>query len=97
MEQTKPENQGVFEGRFNKTVTVLLTIVATLVVCLTIVVHWRTYDWVNKFLAVGLLLNLAALPLTIILQSRKGITTKPDMLLKAAYIWLLLATILFNR
>jgi len=98
MEQTKPENQGILEGRFNKTVTVLLTIVAALAVCLTIVLHWRTYDWINKFLAVGLLLNLANVLLTIIVKRRKGITAKPDRWVQtAAYISLILAILLFNR
>ena len=97
MEQTKPENQGVLEGRFNKAVTMLLAIVGTLAVCVTIVVQWGTYDWIKKVLAVGLLLNLASVPLTIIIKGRKGITEKPDRWIQTAYIWLILATILFNR
>ena len=50
MEQINPENQGGLEGRFNKAGTLLLALVGTSAVCLTIIVHWRTYDWINKLL-----------------------------------------------
>ena len=78
MEQINPENQGGLEGRFNKAGTLLLALVGTSAVCLTIVVHWRTYDWINKLLAVGLLLNLARFPLTVSIKGRKEITTRRE-------------------
>ena len=74
-----------------------LAIVVTLGVCITIAGQWKTYDWVNKALAVLLLLNMATVPLAIILKLIKGITAKPEILVIADYIWLLLATLLFNR
>jgi hypothetical protein len=97
MEQLKPENQRVLEERFNKAATILLALVGTSAVCLTIVVHWRTYDWINKLLAVSLLLNLASVPLTVIIKGRKGITAKPERWIQTAYSWVILATVLFNR
>jgi len=40
---------------------------------------------------------LVIVPVTIIIKRKKGIATKPDMLVQTAYIWVLLATMLFNR
>ncbi len=97
MEQTKSGTQDFLEGRFNNVVTVLLAIVVTLVVCLTIAGQWKTYDWIKKLMALALVFNLAVVPLAIIMNLRKGRTAKPDMSVQGAYIWLLLATLLFNR
>ncbi|MBZ5494311.1 MAG: hypothetical protein LAO76_25580 [Acidobacteriia bacterium] len=97
MEEIKPENKDVLEGRLNKAGTILLALVATSAVCLTIVLHWRTYDWINKLLAVVLLLNLARVQLTISIKGRKEIIARPDTWMQTAYIWIMLATILFNR
>lgn len=97
MEQIKPENQDSLERRFNKAGTLLLALVGTLAVCLTIVLHWRTYDWINKLLAVVLLLNLARVPLMLSIKGTKEITTRPETWLQTAYVWIILATILFNR
>jgi uncharacterized membrane protein YbhN (UPF0104 family) len=69
----------------------------TFAVALTIAGHWKTYDWINKFLAAALLLNLGTVPLAIIMRLRKGQTAKTDISVQLAYVWLLLATILFNR
>lgn len=82
---------------FNKAGTLLLALVGTSAACLTIVVHWRTYDWINKLLAVGLLLNLARVPLTLGIKGMKEITTRPERWVQTTYIWIILATILFNR
>jgi len=97
MEETKPENQDVLERRWNKAGTIFLALVATVDVCLTIVLHWRTYDWINKLLAMVLLLNLALVPLRVIIKGTKEITTRPERWVQAAYIWIIPATILFNR
>jgi hypothetical protein len=97
MGQIKPGSQSFFEGRFNNAITILLAIVVTLAVCITVAEQWNTYDWIKRFLAVCLLLNMTTVPLAIILKLTKGITAKPDILVKTAYIWLLLATLLFNR
>jgi hypothetical protein len=56
----------------------------------------RSTIWIKKLLAIALLLNLAIGPLAII-RLRKGLTAKPDMPVQVAYIWLLLATMLFNQ
>ena len=97
MEQTKSGTQDFLEGRFNNVVTVLLAIVVTLVVCLTIAGQWKTYDWIKKLMALALASNLAVVPVPIIMNLRKGKTSKPDMSVQVAYVWLLLATLLFNR
>ena len=97
MEPTIPANSRVPKGRFNNAITILLAIVVTLAVCVTIAGQWKTYDWIKKFLAVCLLLNMTTVPLAIILKLTKGTTAKPDLLVKTAYVWLLLATLLFNR
>lgn len=97
MEQTKSWLQDFIEGRFNNVVTILLAVVVTLVVCLTIAGQWKTYDWIKKLMALALVSNLAIVPLAIIVNLRKGRTVKPDMSVQGAYLWLLLATLLFNR
>jgi len=97
MEQIKSGTQDFLEGRFNNVVTVLLAIVVTLVVCLTIAGQWKTYDWIKKLMALALVSNLVIVPLAIIMNLRKGGTAKPDMSVQGAYLWLLLATLLFNR
>ena len=98
MEPTIPENRGFLESRFYRATTILLAVVVTIDVCLAIAFHWRTYDWIKKFLALVLVSNLVIVPVTIIINLRKkGIATKPDISVQTAYIWLLLATLLFNR
>jgi uncharacterized membrane protein YkgB len=97
MEPSTPRNRGFIEGRFYNAVTNLLAIAVTIVVCLTIAEHWKTYDWIKKLLAVGLVSNLAIVPLSMIIKLRRGEKAKPDMLFQTAYIWLLLATMLFSR
>jgi hypothetical protein len=96
MGQKELQNQGFF-GRFNNAITILLAIVVTIDVSLTIARHWKTYDWLGKFLGIVLLLNLAIVPLTRIIKFRKGEKPKPEILVQTAYLWLLLATLLFNR
>jgi uncharacterized membrane protein len=97
MKQTKSGTQAFLEGRFNNVVTVPLALVVTLVVCLTIAGQWKSYDWIKKLMALALVFNLAVVPVAIIMNLRKGGTAKPDMSVQGAYIWLLLATLLFNR
>jgi predicted neutral ceramidase superfamily lipid hydrolase len=92
-----PENRSLLESRFYRATTILLAVAVTIDVCLAIVFHWRTYDWIKKFLALVLVSNLVIVPAAIIIKAKKGIATKPDMLVQTAYIWLLLATLLFNR
>ena len=97
MEPTKSGTQGPIEGRFYNAVTILTAIVVPLAVCITIAGQWSAYDWTKKLLAIVLFLNLAIGPLAIIMKSRKGVTATPDMPVQVAYLWLLLATLLFNR
>lgn len=92
-----PVNPSLLESRSYRAITILLAVAVTIDVCLAIAFHWRTYDWIKKFLALVLVANLVIVPVTIIIKRKKGIATKPDMLVTTAYIWLLLATLLFNR
>ena len=97
MEPTIPANRGFLESRFYHAITILLAVVVTIAICLTIAGQWKTYEWIKKLLAIALFLNLATVPLAMIIKLSKDKKTKPDMLVQTAYIWLLLATILFNR
>jgi hypothetical protein len=97
MEALTPGNRGFIAGPFYNALTILLAFLVTIDVSFAIVTHWKTYDWLGKFLGIVLLLNMAIVPLTTIIKLRKGEKAKPEMLVQTAYIWLLLATILFNR
>jgi len=97
MEPTTSGNRGFIEGRFYNAITVLLAIVATFNVSFATVTHWKTFDWLGKFLGIVLLLNLVIVPLTMTIRLSKGEKPKPDMLVQTAYIWVMLATLLFNR
>ena len=85
------------EGRFYNAIIVLFALLVTVNVSFTIVRHWKTYDWIGQFLGIALLLNLAIVPLAMIIRFRKREKPKVDMLVQTAYIWVMLATMLFNR
>lgn len=101
MEPSTPENRSLIAGPFYNAVTILLALVVTIGVSLTIAKHWKTYDWLGKSLGIVFLLNLAIVPLATIMKLRKGEKAKPDVLVQTAYInaylWVMLATILFTR
>jgi drug/metabolite transporter (DMT)-like permease len=97
MEPATPVNQDYLKGRFYNAVTVLLALVVSVDVCYKIARHWPTYDGISKLLAIALLLNLAIVPLLLIVKLSKGQEAKPDMLVQTAYIWVMLATMLFSR
>jgi hypothetical protein len=97
MEPATPAKEDFLKSRFYKGTTILIAIVVTIGVCFTIASHWRTYDWISKFLGIVLVFNLLVGPLPVIKRMRKGETARPEMLLQTAYIWLLLATLLFTR
>lgn len=96
MEPSTPANQGFIAGRSYKILTTFLAFAVTTDVSLVIVRHWKTYDWLGKFLGIVLLLNLLIVFLTRTIKLGKEEKRKPEML-QTAYIWLLLATMLFNR
>jgi hypothetical protein len=97
MQLTTPADRKSTEGRFYESITAFLAIVVTINIVLAIAGHWRTYDWIKEFLAVVLVLHLVTVPLTIFLKTRRGITANPNLWVRTAYLWLLLATMLFNR
>jgi hypothetical protein len=97
MEPTTPGNRGFMEGRFYNAIMILFALLVTVNVSFTILRHWKTYDWLGKCLGIALLLNLVIVPLTMIIRLSKGEKPKPEMLVQTAYIWVMLATMLFNR
>lgn len=101
MEPSTPANRRFVAGPFYNGVTILLAIVVTMGVSLAIAKHWKTYDWLSKSLGIVFLLNLAIVPLATIVKLRKGEKAKPDILVQTAYInayiWVMLATMLFTR
>ncbi|HEY1526118.1 MAG TPA: hypothetical protein VGH51_07765 [Candidatus Angelobacter sp.] len=97
MELTAPEKQDFFKGRFYNTIGLLLAVTVTVDVALAIARHWSTYDWLSKSLGVVLLLNLLVGALTIVRGLKKEKKTVPEMFVQIAYIWVLIATLLFNR
>jgi hypothetical protein len=97
MEPSTPENRGFIAGPFNNALTILLAFAVTIDVGLAIVTHWKTYDWLGKFLGIVLLLNLVIVPLARTIKFRRGEKPKPEILVQTAYIWVLLATMLFTR
>jgi hypothetical protein len=97
MEPSTQGNQGFIAGCHHNVLTTLLAFVVTIDVGLVIVRHWKTYDWLGKFLSIVLLLNLVIVPVTRTIKFRRGEKPKPEILVQTAYIWLLLATLLFNR
>ena len=76
--------------------TIFLAVAITIDVLLAIALHWKTYDWLGKFLAVALMFNIVTGPPLIRLRKKQG-NAGTDTLVQSAYISLLLATILFNR
>ena len=97
MEPTTPVKEDFLKSRLYKVTTILLAVVVTIGVCLAIASHWKTYDWLGKFLGIVLVLNLLAVPFAVIKGMRRGVPARPEMLIRTAYVWLLLATLLFNR
>jgi len=62
-------------------------------VLMTIAKHWNGYDLISKFLALALLANLIVLPAAITWGRIKRYDWQS---LYPAYLWLLLATLLFG-
>jgi hypothetical protein len=75
----------------------LLPVVVTADVCLAIITHWTNYDWLGRFLAVILMLNLGVALLLVFKKPREGARNRRITYVSLAYGSLLLATLLFNR
>jgi len=56
----------------SKVTTNFLPIVVTADVCLAIITHWKNYDWLGRFLAIVLLLNLEVALLLGFKKPREG-------------------------
>jgi len=81
----------------SKVSTNLLPVVVTADVCLAIITHWKNYDWLGRFLAVVLMLNLGMALLLVFKKPREGERNRRVTYVSLAYSSLLLATLLFNR
>jgi predicted membrane channel-forming protein YqfA (hemolysin III family) len=93
MDSVPAEKQNIAKSQFPGA-NVLLAVSTTLVVGLELATHWRSYGWFNKFVGVILLLSLLGSLLELIRKKEKidlqGFVT-------LAYMWLVLATILFGH
>ena len=81
----------------SKVSTNLLPVVVTADVCLAIITHWKNYDWLGRFLAVVLMLNLGMALLLVFKKPREGERNRRVTYVSLAYSLSLLATLLFNR
>jgi hypothetical protein len=97
MEPEKTQDQDFGTPRFARVTSVLLPIVAACSVSLSIVLHWRAYDLISKFLGLVLLFNLGIGLWAIFTQAGKDEKQRLAFMAQIAYTSLLLATILFNR
>lgn len=72
-----------------------IAICVSFIVCLAIIQHWKSFDWTSKFLAISLLVLLLPLRLS---RGEKHWLVKPDAPSPfEAYIWVMIATVLFSR
>ena len=81
----------------SKVTTNLLPVAVTADVCLAIITHWKNYDWLGRFMAVVLLLNLGVALLLVFKKPRECERNRRVTYVSLAYGSLLLATLLFNR
>ena len=91
MEPARPENQGPLMQSLSKVSTNLLPVVVTADVCLAIITHWKNYDWLGRFLAVVLMLNLGMALLLVFKKPREGERNRRVTYVSLAYGSLLLA------
>jgi predicted membrane channel-forming protein YqfA (hemolysin III family) len=93
MDSVPAEKQNIAKSQFSGA-NVLLAVSTTLVVGLELATHWGSYGWFNKFVGVILVLSLLGSLLELIKKKEKidfqGFVT-------LAYMWLVLATILFGH
>jgi hypothetical protein len=78
----------------------LLGIPTTFMTIATVIAHWATFDWLNRFLAIELVIVLAV-SLGFVLNQGKAWARRLELTgfsdLRMGYMWLILATILYNR
>ena len=97
MEPEKTQEQDFGRPRFARVNSVLVPVAATGLVCLAIVLHWRAYDLISKFMGTVLFLNLGAGLWVIFKKPGKDEKQHLVFMAQIAYTSLLLATVLFNR
>jgi hypothetical protein len=97
MEPEKTQDQDSGNPRFARVNAVLVPIVTTCSVCLAIVLHWRAYDLISKFVGLALLFGLGVGLWVIFKKPGKDEKQRLAFMAQIAYTSLLLATMLFNR
>jgi hypothetical protein len=93
MESAASEKQNVLRSQMHK-LNILLAVSVTVVVGAAIVGHWGTYDWFRRFVGVVLLLSLLVIGPQVLRKKEK---IDPNESVFVAYLWLMLATILFEH
>lgn len=77
--------------------TIFLAIVVTIDVFIAVVTHWNNYDWMGKVVGSVLMLSTGIGLFLVLKKPGEGEKNRRVSFVTLAYIWLLLATILFNR
>ncbi|MGB8132042.1 MAG: hypothetical protein WCG81_19810 [Candidatus Angelobacter sp.] len=77
--------------------SVLVPVVATALICLEVVLHWRAYDLISKFMGTILVLNLGTGLWVIFKKPGKDDNQRLVSMAQIAYASLILATMLFTR
>lgn len=78
---------------------IVYSVVTTLVVCGAVLKNWQTYGIFNKLLGVFLVLNLLFYPMRLLFAAKqrvKVIRAAGKYGMDLAYIWVLLATLVFT-
>ena len=96
MEAKTSSEQGI-QNPYSNWVTLLLAFAVTANVCIRIAVRWPGYDWLSKSLALVLLASLMVIPVCTVWSQKAGKKVGFPQFVQAAYMWLLLATLLFAR
>ena len=94
MDSLPAEKQNVAQSQL-PAVNMLIAVSTTLVVGLELATHWGSYGWFNKFVGVILVLSLLTSLLELVRKKEKKIDLQGFVTL--AYMWVMLATILFGH
>ena len=99
VESATPNTQDVLKPQATVAFTLLWALLAIISTSVAIVGHWSTYRWMDRALAVAFILTLL-FPLSLVF-SRKGrmkvFGAAAINSMGLGYIWVFMATLLFNR
>ncbi|HEY7404218.1 MAG TPA: hypothetical protein VIB39_11895 [Candidatus Angelobacter sp.] len=106
MESAVPSQPNAGNPSSYKASTIAMAIIVTLAVLISIVAQWKIFSFVQKVIAIALMLNLSRGPVIGLpwlfrrwtRESKKSIwESDPDQIAQAGYICLLLVIMLFAR